>query len=151
MATRSHDAEVLLFSSPHCSSCRAVRPTASGIAAEYGGSVSFREVNASTDQTTASRHRVRGVPTFVALHDEIEVGRLVGVGTRNDIERLFSAARSGHRTRAGISTTDRALRLVVAGTFAGAAVIAAVPLLWVFAAGATVFALWDLIRPGAGT
>jgi thiol-disulfide isomerase/thioredoxin len=149
MTARSHDAEVLLFSSPHCSSCRAVRPTASEIAAAYDGSVTFREVDATTDRATASRYGVKGVPTFVAIHDDVEVGRFVGAGTRSDIARLFSAADSGDRTRRGISSTDRILRLAVATAFAGAALLIGAPVLWLFAGGATVFALWDLIGSGS--
>ena len=149
MTTRSHDAEVLLFSSPHCPTCRAVRPTASGIAMAYDGSVAYREVDATTDHATASQYSIKGVPTFVALHDDVEVGRFVGAGTRSDIERLFVAADSGDRTRRGISSMDRVLRLAVASAFAAAALFTKVPALWAFAGGATIFAFWDLIGSGS--
>ncbi len=147
MTTRSDDAEVLLFSTPHCPACRAVRPTASSVAASYGDTVSFREVDARRDPATASLYDVSGVPTMVALHDAREVARLTGVGAEADIERLFDAAATGARSSRRIPTSERALRIGVAATFAAAAVLTGVVALWPFAAAAAVFAVWDLIRP----
>jgi len=147
MSTRSHDSEVLLFSAPHCSSCRAVRPVASELASTFDGSVIFREIDAAAERAVVLRHGVKGVPTFVALRDDVEVGRLVGVGTHNDLERLFSAAISGDTIGRGISTTDRVLRLAVAAAFAGAALATGVISLWLLAVGTAAFASWDLIRP----
>ncbi len=107
----------------------------------------FREIDATVERSVASLHGVKGVPTFVAIHDDVEVGRLVGVGTRNDLEKLFEAADSGDPTRRRISSTDRVLRLAVAAVFAGAALATGVTPLWILATGVGVFAVWDLVRP----
>ena len=144
---RTHDSEVLLFSAPHCSSCRAVRPAASDVASAFSRSVGFREIDATVERSVASRHGVKGVPTFVAIHDGVEVGRLVGIGTRNNLEKLFEAADSGDPIRRRISSTDRVLRLAVAASFAGAALATGVTPLWILATGVGVFAVWDLLQP----
>jgi thioredoxin 1 len=147
MTTRSHVAEVLFFTSPHCTQCAAVRPTASDVAASFDGEVRFREIDASTDRQAAKRHNIRGVPTLIALRDDEELGRLVGARSRDEIAGMFASVHAGQRTRQTISRTDRTLRLGVAAAFGVAAIVASAPVLWVFAGGAAIFGVWDLIRP----
>ncbi|GMR02731.1 MAG: hypothetical protein BMS9Abin20_1077 [Acidimicrobiia bacterium] len=146
MTSRSHDAEVLLFSSPHCPTCSAMRPMANDIAASFDGAVHFRELDTTADRETVARYRVKGVPTLVAVHRSTEVGRFVGARSRGEITKIFETARSGTRTRGTISSTDRTLRLAVAGAFAVAAFAASIPVLWIFAIAAATFALSDLVR-----
>ncbi|MEN8239856.1 MAG: thioredoxin family protein [Actinomycetota bacterium] len=147
MTTRSHGAEVLFFSSPHCKQCAAVRPTAADVASSFEGVVQFREIDATADSETAKLHNVRGVPTLIALRDGGELGRLVGSRSHGEIARMFASVTAGKRTRQTISRPDRTLRLGVAAVFGVAAVVANAPVLWAFAAGAAVFGVWDLIRP----
>ena len=147
MTTRSHVAEVLFFSSPHCTQCAAVRPTAVEVASSFDDEVRFREIDTATDRLATKRYNVRGVPTFIALQEDEELGRFVGTRSRDEITSMFTSVVAGERTRQTISRPDRALRLGVATAFGLAAVVASAPLLWVFAAGATVFGVWDLIRP----
>jgi thioredoxin 1 len=147
MTTRTHVAEVLFFTAPHCSQCAAVRPATLDVAASFDGDVEFREIDASADSRNAKLHKVRGVPTFIALRDNEELGRFVGARSRDEITEIFASAKAGSKTRHTISRPDRVLRLTVAAAFGVAAVIASAPILWVFAAGAAVFGIWDLIRP----
>ena len=147
MTTRSHVAEVLFFTSPHCTQCAAVRPTAADVASSFDGEVQYREIDASTDHQATDLHRVRGVPTLVALRDDEEMGRLVGARSRDEIAGMFASVKAGERTRQTISRPDRTLRLGVAAAFGAAAVMASAPVLWVFAAGAAIFGVRDLIRP----
>ncbi len=146
MATRSPKTEVLFFTTPHCSVCRAVRPTATEVAETFEGSVAFREIDATEHPDIAASYAIKGVPTIVAIHDDEIVGRYVGPRSKPDIVSLFESARSGDRTRRSISPTDRVLRVSVAAVFAIAAVLLGQPLLWVPAVGAASFGLWDLIR-----
>ena len=147
MTTRSHDAEVLFFTSPHCSLCAAVRPTVAEVASSFQESVGFREIDATTDRQATIRYRIKGVPTFITTRDDEELGRFVGPRSRDEITRMFTSARAGTRTRTTISRLDRTLRLGVAAAFAAAAVVASAPVLWVFAVGAAAFGVWDLVRP----
>ena len=147
MTTRSQVAEVLFFTSPHCKQCFAVRTTAVDVASSFEGDVHFREIDASANGHTAKLYNVRGVPTLIALRDDEELGRFVGARSRDDIAGMFASVKAGERTRRTISRPDRVLRLGVAAAFCLVAVMASTPILWVFAAGAAVFGIWDLIRP----
>ena len=104
------------------------------------------EDDSTTDPEPSSLHRVRGVPTFIALRDGAEVGRSVGSRSPDQLTELFEAAASGNRFRGRISTTDHGMRLGVAVVFGIAAVATATPILWVFALAAAGFATWDLVR-----
>ena len=147
MTTRSHVAEVLFFTSPHCTQCTAVRPTVADVASTFAGEVQFREIDASADRQAAKLYNVKGVPTFIALRDDEELGRLVGARSRDDIAGMFSSVSAGERTRQTISRPDRMLRLGVAAAFGVGALVASAPVLWVFAGAAAIFGTWDLIRP----
>jgi thioredoxin-like negative regulator of GroEL len=124
-----------------------VRPTAVEVASSFEEDVRFREVDASTDREAVKRYSIRGVPTLLALRDDEELGRFLGARSHDEIAAMFASASVGERTQKTISRTDRMLRLGVAAAFGAAAVIAGAPVLWVFAAGAAVFGVWDLIRP----
>lgn len=147
MNTQTDQAEVLFFTAPHCPTCKAMRPVATDVAAQFNGTVKFTEVNSASDPESPSQHRVRGVPTLIAFSGDTEVARAVGSHSPSAIESLFEAARSGRQLRMRISRADRAMRLTVAGLFAVAAAATATPALWVFAVLAAGFATWDLFRP----
>jgi len=146
MGAHTRDAEVLFFTTPHCSICKTMRPIADEIAYRYDGAVTMVEIDSATDSESSSTHRVRGVPTFIAMRDGSEVGRVVGSRSPTQLEALFEAASSGSRIRWRIAPTDRALRLGVGGVFAGVALVTSTPVLWIFAVAALVFATWDVVR-----
>lgn len=147
MTTQTDQAELLFFVTPGCPTCKAMRPVADEVAAEFGDTVRFEEVDASADPVSSSAHRVRGVPTFVAFHDGEEVGRAVGSRTAAQLSELFDAASTGRRSRGLISPTDRILRIGIGVVFAVAAAVTSTPILWAFALAAIGFASWDLVRP----
>jgi thioredoxin-like negative regulator of GroEL len=147
MTTQPHVAEVLFFTSPHCTQCAAARPAAVDVASTFNGEVRFREIDTSTNSQETRRHSVRGVPTVIAIRDDEVLGRFVGARSREEIAGMFAFVSAGERTRQTISQSDRTLRLGVAAAFGIAAVATGSPVLWVFAAGAAFFGVWDLIRP----
>lgn len=118
MSTYTDRTEVLFFTTPHCSTCKAMMPVANAVAVRFGSAVRFTEVDSTTDPVTPSAHRVRGVPTFIAIHQGSEVARAVGTRTPQQLTELFEAAVSGSRLRGQLSRTDRSLRLGVAAVFA---------------------------------
>ena len=147
MGTLTDNAEVLFFTAPNCSACKAMRPVATHVANRYDGSVSFTEVDSSDHRMSPSSYRVRSVPTFIALHNGEEVGRVVGTHSADQLDKLFTSAESGKHKRGSISPRERAMRVGVAGMFAVVALAAATPVLLVFARVALVLATWDLVRP----
>jgi hypothetical protein len=96
-----------------------MRPTAVEVASSFDGKVRFRE----------------------------ELGRFVGTRSHDEIAGMFTSVVAGERKRQTISRPDRTLRLGVATAFGLAAVVATAPVFWVFAAGAALFGVWDLIAP----
>ena len=147
MSTHTDQAEVLFFTAPHCSACKAMRPVADNVASRYDATVRFTEVDSSADRMSASTHRVRGVPTFIALHNGEEVGRAVGTHSADQLAKLFATAESGEHKRGRISPRERGMRLGVAAMFGVVAIAASTPVLWAFALMAFVLATWDLVRP----
>lgn len=147
MDTHTDQAEVLFFSAPHCSTCKAMRPVAHNVASRYDGTVRFTEVDSADERTSPSIHRVRGVPTFIALNDGEEVGRAVGAHSADQLDKLFATAVSGVHRRGRISPKERGMRLGVTAMFGIVAVAASTPVLWAFALIALLLATWDLVRP----
>jgi thioredoxin-like negative regulator of GroEL len=147
MTTRTHVAEVLFFTSPHCTQCAAMRSSAVDVASDFEGEVELREIDTSTNREESRRHNVRGVPTLVAIRDDELLGRFVGARSRDEIAGMFTSVSAGERTRQMISRPDRTLKLGIAAAFGIAAIATGTPILGVFAAGATFFGVWDLIRP----
>jgi len=139
--------EVLFFTTPHCSICRHVRPTVNEVARSFEGKVILREVDCSRDPDVTTNFDVKGVPTLIALHEGKEMRRMVGSRSEQQITDVFRAAESGVGVRGSLAPKDRVLRLGIAFVFGVAAALAGQPVLWVLAAGATVSAVWDLIRP----
>jgi thioredoxin len=139
--------EVLFFTTLHCSICRRVRPAVNEVAGSFEGKVKFREIDCSRDPDLAANYGVKGVPTLIAFHGGQEMRRMVGSRSEQQISDVFRAASSGIVARRSLATKDRALRLGIALVFGVAAALAGQPVLWVLAAGATVSAVWDLIRP----
>ncbi len=116
------------------------------IASSFADKVSFLEIDTSTDSSATKLHNVRGVPTVIALYGDEELGRFVGTRSQDEIARIFAMASAGERVGHTISRTDRMLRIGIALVFAFAAIATGTPILWVFAVGAAVAAIWDLVR-----
>jgi len=145
-STPSHTNEVLFFTTPHCPICRSARPTVNKVAESFEGQVDFREVDSVREPQTTANHNVKGVPTLIAFHDGDVVRRVIGARSEGQISDVFTASLTGTGSRGSLTRTDRVQRLGIASVFAVAAVISEQPILWILAAGATAFALWDLIK-----
>lgn len=81
----SQSSELLAFSLPTCGPCRAMAPTVRRLAAE---GVSVRRVDGSREPEVAQRFRVSRYPTFVAVVDGQEVGRVVGATSYEALREL---------------------------------------------------------------
>jgi thioredoxin len=147
VTTQQHTSDVLFFTASHCSICRLLRPTVNEVANAFEGNVNFREVDSAADRDLAANHGVKGVPTLIAFHDGTEVRRTIGSRSNQQVSDVFDAALSGTGARGSFGTKDRVLRLGIATVFGVAASLSGQPVLWVLAAGATISALWDLVRP----
>ena len=78
--------QVLYFSSPWCGPCRTFKPIMESLQTEM--SITFVDVDSSPQ--TAQQYNVRSVPTTVVLDNGMEIGRVVGARTKDEIRSLYN-------------------------------------------------------------
>jgi len=78
--------QILYFSSPWCAPCRTFKPIMESLQSEM--SITFIDVDASPQ--TAQTWNVRSVPTTLIIQNGIEVGRLVGLKSKDEIRALYN-------------------------------------------------------------
>lgn len=81
--------ELLDFYLPTCGPCRAMEPV---VAQLESNGVSVRRIDGSRDPALVARLRIESYPTFVAVADGREAGRVVGATTYDDLARLVRSA-----------------------------------------------------------
>ena len=79
--------QLLYFSAEWCAPCRTFKPTMEALSKEIP--IQFIDVDISAN--TAQNYNVRSVPTTILIKDGIEVGRLIGPKSMNEIRDLFRA------------------------------------------------------------
>ncbi len=77
---------LLDFYSPTCGPCRMIAPVVDALAKEYASRLLVFKLDTSSQQMTASRFQIRGVPTLLFFKDGQMVDQLVGAAPRSDIE-----------------------------------------------------------------
>jgi len=78
--------QVLYFSAPWCGPCRAFRPVIESLQSEI--SITFYDVDSSPQE--AAQYNVRSVPTVIVVQNGVEVGRLVGARSKEEIRTLYN-------------------------------------------------------------
>jgi len=81
---------LLDFYSPTCGPCRMIAPVLETLAKEYVGRLLVFKLDTSSQQMTASRFQIRGVPTLLFFKDGQMVDQLVGAAPRSDIEQRIN-------------------------------------------------------------
>jgi thioredoxin 1 len=96
---RSFEAEVLAakvpvlvdFTAAWCGPCKALEPILHRLAEENAGRIEVRTVDGDEQAALAARLRIKAFPTVVAFAGGAEVGRHVGLTTREKLLRLVEA------------------------------------------------------------
>jgi thioredoxin-like negative regulator of GroEL len=78
--------QVLYFSAPWCGPCRSFKPVMESLQNEM--SITFVDVDSSPQ--TAQQYNVRSVPTTVVLDNGMEIGRVIGARTKDEIRSLYN-------------------------------------------------------------
>lgn len=78
--------QVLYFSAPWCGPCRSFKPIMESLQNEI--SITFIDVDSSPQ--TATQYNIRSVPTVIVLKNGMEIGRAVGVKTKEEIRSLYN-------------------------------------------------------------
>jgi thioredoxin 2 len=78
---------LLDFYSPTCGPCRMIAPVLETLAKDYASRILVFKLDTSTQQMSAARFRIRGVPTLLFFKDGQQVDQLVGAVPRSEIEQ----------------------------------------------------------------
>ena len=73
--------------SPTCGPCHTLAPVIETLAREYGGRLLVFKLDTSSQQMTAARFRIRGVPTLLFFKAGQLVDQVVGAVPRAEIEQ----------------------------------------------------------------
>jgi thioredoxin 2 len=79
------------FYSPTCGPCRMLTPVVKALARDYAGRLLVFKLDTSTQQMSAARFQIRGVPTLLFFKAGQLVDQLVGAVPRVEIEQRINA------------------------------------------------------------
>lgn len=79
------------FYSPTCGPCRMIAPVVAELAQAYAGKLLVFKLDTSSQQMSAARFQIRGVPTLLFFKNGKVVDQLVGAVPRADIEGRIKA------------------------------------------------------------
>lgn len=74
--------KVLKFKASWCGPCKILSSTLSKITTD----VAIEEVDIEQNPTLTQQYKIRGVPTLVMVEDDVELKRVVGVKTKEELE-----------------------------------------------------------------
>jgi len=78
------------FYSPTCGPCRMIAPVVETLAQDYAGRLLVFKIDTSSQQMSAARFQIRGVPTLLFFKNGHLVDRLVGAVPRAEIEQRIT-------------------------------------------------------------
>ena len=82
---------LLMIWAPWCAYCRMLHPIIDRIAADYEGRLKVAKLNVDDNPAVCSQYTVQGVPTILMFKDGNLMNRMVGVLSKEDIERQLTA------------------------------------------------------------
>lgn len=82
--------KLLDFNAVWCGPCQAMKPIIEELEKELAGKVEIIKIDVDRGQTEASQYGVMGIPTFIFLKDEKEVGRIVGQTSKAELLKLMN-------------------------------------------------------------
>lgn len=83
--------KLLDFWAEWCVPCKRMIPVFEELKKEYAGKVEFIEINVDENPAEAQRHGVMGIPTYIVVKDDKEVGRKVGLTPKEELAKLLNS------------------------------------------------------------
>ncbi|MGB2783840.1 MAG: thioredoxin [Atribacterota bacterium] len=74
------------FWAPWCMPCRMMAPTIEKLAEENRGKLKVCKLNTDENQNIASQHGIQGIPTLIIFKEGKEIGRTVGVMSKEKLQ-----------------------------------------------------------------
>jgi len=78
---------LLMMWAPWCAYCRMLHPIIEDIAAEYKDRLKVARLNVNENPAVSSQYAVQGVPTILMFRDGKLINKMVGVLSKEEIER----------------------------------------------------------------
>ena len=78
--------KILYFTATWCGPCKALGP----IMDSLQGQINFDKIDVDSNTDLSAQYGVRGVPSLVLLENEEEIGRLVGVQSKESILNFYN-------------------------------------------------------------
>lgn len=74
-----------------CGPCRIMEPILEEIEKELGEKIEIIKINVDENQAKASEFGVMSIPTYIVLKEGKEVGRKIGVTSKQDLLQLLQS------------------------------------------------------------
>jgi thioredoxin len=81
---------VVDFYADWCGPCKVLAPTIDQFALDRAGEIVVLKVDTDRDQELSMRFGIRGIPTVIGFFGGREVGRVVGIATRPELDQLVT-------------------------------------------------------------
>lgn len=73
-----------------CQPCRLMEPVIKELEEELKGKVEIIKINVDEKPAEAQKYGVMGIPTYIVLKDDKEIGRRVGFTSKEELLKLIS-------------------------------------------------------------
>ena len=79
------------FWAPWCMPCRMLAPTIEKLAEENQGKLKVCKLNTDENQNISAKYGIQGIPTLIVFKEGKEVGRTVGVMSKEKLQEKLDA------------------------------------------------------------